>query len=61
MNKYTELQNGWYRVTLKNNEPAEDEVSHYDEWVEYNDGWRIEDLPNHEVIRVIKQEMGSNE
>ena len=46
--------NGWYRVTLKNNTPDEDEVDFYDEWVEYYDGWQLQDLPNHEVTKVIK-------
>lgn len=48
--------NGWYRVTLKNSAPDEGEADFYDEWVEYDDGWQLQGLPNHEVARVIKGE-----
>lgn len=51
------LKEGWYRVTLENLKPKDDEVQFYDEWVEF-DGvrWLLSDLPDHKVINVIKKE-----
>lgn len=48
---------GWYRVTLRNKKPKEDEVEFYDEWVEFDGArWLLDDLKDHEVVKVIRKE-----
>lgn len=51
------LNDGWYRVTLENLKPEDDEVQFYDEWVELKSGeWDLCEYQETRVVTVIKPE-----
>lgn len=48
---------GWYFVTLENQNPDDDEVKQFNDWVECIDGkWDKSDHPKCIVIKIIKSE-----
>jgi hypothetical protein len=51
-------KDGWYRVTLENQNPDKDEVERFDEWVELiNGAWDyLRDYPKCLVVEVIRAE-----
>jgi hypothetical protein len=51
-------EDGWYRVTLENQKPDDDEAKRFDEWVELVNGvWEhLRDYPKCLVVEVIRAE-----
>lgn len=50
-------ENGWYLVTLENQNPDDNEVKQFNDWVECIDGkWDNTDYPKCKIVKIVKSE-----